>query len=69
MCVCEDLASLESIDLKLIPVCLINNYSLIADLHIFVFGRAEGASFQLYKSETDNFYLRFCFFGIQCSSK
>ena len=47
VCVCEDLASLESKDLKLIPVCLINNYLLIADLHIFVFGRAEGATISL----------------------
>ena len=35
---------IESIDSKLISVCLINNYSLIADLHIFIYGRAECAS-------------------------
>ena len=29
------------IEFKLISVCLINDYSLIADLHIFVYGRAE----------------------------
>ena len=32
---------IESIDSKLISVCLINDYSLIADLHIFVHGSAE----------------------------
>ena len=31
---------IESIDLKLISVSFINDYSLIADLHIFVHGRA-----------------------------
>ena len=45
VCVCEDLAylshAIESIDSKLISVCLINDYSLNADLHIFVYGRAE----------------------------
>ena len=35
---------IESIDRKLISVRLINDYSLIADLHIFVYGRAECAS-------------------------
>ena len=35
---------IESIDSKLISVCLINDYSLIDNLHIFVFGRAECAS-------------------------
>ena len=45
MSVCEDLAYVtESIDSKLISVCLINDYSLIADLHIFVYGRAECTS-------------------------
>ena len=38
---------IESIDSKLISVCLINDYSLIADLHIFVYGRAECASILL----------------------
>ena len=32
---------IESIDSKLISVCLINDYLLIADLHIFVYRRAE----------------------------
>ena len=32
---------IESIDSKLISVCLINDYLFIADLHIFVYGRAE----------------------------
>ena len=47
---CVDLASLShinSIDSKLISVSLINDYSLIADLHIFVYGRAEYASISL----------------------
>ena len=35
---------IEGIDSKVISVCLINDYSLIADLHIFVYGRAECAS-------------------------
>ena len=38
---------IESVDSKLISVCLINDYSLIADLHIFVYGRAECASISL----------------------
>ena len=38
---------IESIDSKLISVCLINDYSLIADLHIFVYGSAEGATILL----------------------
>ena len=38
---------IESIDSKLISVCLINDYSLIDDLHIFVYGRAECASISL----------------------
>ena len=32
---------IKSIDSKSISVCLINDYSLIADLHIFVYGRAD----------------------------
>ena len=35
---------IESIDSKLISVCLFNDYSLIADLHTFVYGPAECAS-------------------------
>ena len=38
---------IEGIYLKLISVCLINDYSLIVDLHIFVYGRAECASISL----------------------
>ena len=38
---------IESIDSKLISVCLINDYSLIADLHIFVYGSAECATILL----------------------
>ena len=45
LCVCRFGISftyvIESIDFKLISVCLINDYSLIADLHIFVYERAE----------------------------
>ena len=38
---------IESIDLKLISVYFINDYFLIANLHIFVYGRAECASISL----------------------
>ena len=38
---------IEGIDSKVISVCLINDYSLIADLHIFVFARAECESISL----------------------
>ena len=39
---CVELAYvIKSIDYKLISVCLINDYLLIVDLHIFVYGRAE----------------------------
>ena len=38
---------IESIDLKLLSVCLINDYLLIADQHIFVYGRAECTSISL----------------------
>ena len=48
VCVCEDFTyKIESIDSKLISVCLINDYSLIADLHIFVYGCAECAYISL----------------------
>ena len=38
---------IEGIDSKVISVCLINDYSLIADLHIFDYGRAECKSISL----------------------
>ena len=38
---------IESRDSKLISVCLINDYSLIANLRIFVYGRGECASISL----------------------
>ena len=38
---------IEGIDSKVISVCLINNYSLIADLHTFVYESAEYASISL----------------------
>ena len=38
---------IESIDLKLISVCLINDYLLIANLHIFVYGSEECATISL----------------------
>ena len=38
---------IENIDLKLVSVCLIYDYLLIADLHIFVYGSAEAASVSL----------------------
>ena len=50
VCVCEDLSFtyvIESIDSILISVCLINDHSLIAELHIFVYGSAECATISL----------------------
>ena len=48
LCVCRFGISftymIEDIESKLISVCLINDYSLIANLHIFVSGRAELSS-------------------------
>ena len=38
---------IEGIDSKVISVCLINDYSLIADLQIFVYARAECKSISL----------------------
>ena len=38
---------IESLDSKLISVCLIDYYSLITELHIFVHGSAEGATISL----------------------
>ena len=38
---------IEGIDSKVISVCLINDYSLIADTHIFVYESAECASISL----------------------
>ena len=52
-CVCVEIRHLfhtyviENIDSTLIFVCLINDYSLIVDLHIFAYGRAECASISL----------------------
>ena len=45
---------IESIDSKLITVYLINDYSLIAGLHIFVYGSVECATIftRMYKGET-----------------
>ena len=48
LCVCVKIWYLFHIhDSKLISVCLINDYSLIADLHIFVYKRTECASISL----------------------
>ena len=46
--------AIESIDSKLISVCLVTDYSLIADPHKFVYGSAECATLftQMYKGET-----------------
>ena len=44
---CGSPSLIESIDSKLISVCLIDDYSLIADLHIFVYGSAECATISL----------------------
>ena len=38
---------IESTDSKLISVCLIDDYLLIADLHIFAYGSAECATISL----------------------
>jgi hypothetical protein len=38
---------IEGIDSKVISVCLISDYLLIADLHIFVYARAECMSISL----------------------
>ena len=38
---------IEVIESKLSSVCLINDYSLITDPHIFVYGRAEFSSISL----------------------
>ena len=37
----------EGIDSKVISVCLINDYSLFADLYIYVYARAECESISL----------------------
>ena len=53
MCVCTVYTGvtftyvIKGIDSKVISLCLINDYSLIADLHIFVYGRAEYESVSL----------------------
>ena len=48
LCVCADLTYLvEGIESISISVYLINDYSLIADLHIFVYGRAKFSSISL----------------------
>ena len=39
--------TIEGIISKVISVCLINDHSLIADLHIFVYARAECESISL----------------------
>ena len=38
---------IEGVDSKVTSVCLINDYSLIADLHIFVYESSECASISL----------------------
>ena len=47
---------IESIDSKLISLCLINDYALIADLHISIYGSAECATLftRMYKGETSH---------------
>ena len=47
MCVCVEDFVKESKDSKLIDVCLINDYLLVADLHIFVYGSVECATISL----------------------
>ena len=62
VCVCRFGISftniLESIDSKLIYVCLINDYSLIADLHMFVYGRAEYNVFMSMTWKSNHVYFR-----------
>ena len=38
---------IEGIDSKVISVCFINDYSLITELHIFIYGHSECASISL----------------------
>ena len=47
---------IESIESKLISVSLINDYWLIADLHIFVYGRAEFFITDGTKNLSTNYY-------------
>ena len=47
---------IEGIESKLISVCLINDYSVIADLHIFIYGRAECASISLKYTKVNFLY-------------
>ena len=57
-------------DLKLISVCLMNDYSLIADLHIFVYGHAECASISLECTKVKLLILnRYDFYGILYNQK
>ena len=50
---------IENIDSILISKCLINDYSLIADLRIFVYGSAECATHftRMYKGETSYYQI------------
>ena len=78
-CVCVKIWHLfhihdRSIDSKLISVCLINNYSLIADLHIFVYGRAECTSISLECTKVKlliwkNYYNQNCIYEKRLSFK
>ena len=70
MCVCRFgiffTNVIESIESKLISACLINDYSLIASLHIFVYERAELSSFSLECKKVNLSILNnFNFFTIQ----
>ena len=61
VCVCRFCISftyvIEGIESKLISVFVINDYSLIADLHIFVYGRAEFSSISLEGTKVKLFIL------------
>ena len=53
MGVCRDLTFfftyvIQTIELKLVSLCLISHYSLITYLHIFVYERAELSSISVY---------------------
>ena len=47
MCVVCRFDVIEGVDSKAISVCLVNDYSLIAELHMFVYESAECVSISL----------------------
>ena len=57
---------IEGIDLKVISVYLINDYAYIADLHMFVSGRAECVSISLKCTKVK---LKLNNFGFDCTKR